>query len=59
MESWDIVVIGSGIAALRSAIAASDAGATVAVIESGGPSNAQSKACSTGLAVSVFESDLN
>ena len=57
MESWDVVVIGSGIAALRSAIAASDAGATVAVIESGGPSNAQSKACSTGLAVSVFESD--
>ena len=34
MESWDVVVIGSGIAALRSAIAASDAGATVAVIES-------------------------
>ena len=36
MESWDVLVIGSGIAALRSAIAASDAGATVAVIESGG-----------------------
>ena len=30
MESWDVVVVGSGIAALRSAIAASDAGATVA-----------------------------
>ncbi len=29
MESWDVIVIGSGIAALRSAIAASDAGATV------------------------------
>ena len=57
MESWDVVVVGSGIAALRSAIAASDAGATVAVIESGGPSNAQSKSCSTGIAVSVSESD--
>ncbi len=57
MESWDVVVVGSGIAALRSAIAASDAGATVTVIESGGPSNAQSKTCSTGLAASVSETD--
>ena len=57
MESWDVLVIGSGIAALRSAIAASDAGATVAVIESGGPSNAQSKTCTTGIAISVSEND--
>jgi len=57
MESWDVVVIGSGIAALRSAIAASDGGATVAIIESGGPSNAQSTTCSTGFAASISESD--
>lgn len=57
MESWDVIVVGSGIAALRSAIAASDAGATVSVIESGGPGSGQAKTGTTGYAASISESD--
>jgi succinate dehydrogenase / fumarate reductase flavoprotein subunit len=57
MESWDVIVVGSGIAALRAAIAASDSGATVTVIESRGPGSSQSLTCSTGIAASISESD--
>jgi len=57
MESWDVIVVGSGIAALRSAIAASDEGATVSVIETNGPGSGQSMAGSTGFAASISETD--
>mgnify|MGYP000252315429 CR=1 FL=1 len=57
MESWDVIVIGSGIAALRSAIAASDAGATVSVIGTNGPGSGQSMTGSTGFAASISETD--
>ena len=36
MESWDVVIIGSGPAALRAAIASSDAGTKPILIDSGG-----------------------
>ena len=59
MESWDVIVIGSGVAALRAAIAALDAGATVSIFDDAGPGSAQARADDTGIAASLAESDSN
>ena len=59
MESWDVVVVGSGVAALRAAIAALDAGATVSIFDDTGPGSAQARADDTGIAASLSESDFH
>ena len=57
MESWDIVVIGSGPAALRAAIASADAGTIPLVIDSSGVCSASGTAPLSGLAASIDELD--
>ncbi len=57
MESWDIVVIGSGPAALRAAIASADAGTIPLVIDSSGVGSASGTAPLSGLAASIDELD--
>ena len=59
MESWDVVVVGSGVAALRAAISALDTGATVCIIDDTGPGSAQARADNTGIAASLNESDFH
>ncbi len=59
MESWDVIVVGSGVAALRAAIAVLDAGATVCIIDDTGPGSAQARADNTGIAASLNESDFH
>jgi len=54
MEAWDVVVVGSGPAALRAAIAASEAGVTTTVLCPGGPSSGGTGA-DAGLAASMNE----
>ena len=57
MESWDIVVIGSGPAALRAAVASADAGTTPLVIDSSSVGSASGAAPLSGLAASIDELD--
>ena len=57
MESWDVVIIGSGPAALRAAIASSDAGTKPIVIDSGSVGSGTGAAPISGLAVSFDEVD--
>jgi len=57
MESWDIVIIGSGPAALRAAVASADAGTTPLVIDSSGIGSASGAAPLSGLAASIDELD--
>ncbi|MCH2267893.1 FAD-binding protein [Candidatus Thalassarchaeum betae] len=57
MESWDIVVVGSGPAALRAAIAAADAGTIPLMIDSSGVGAASGAAPLSGLAASIDEVD--
>ena len=59
MESWDVIIVGSGVAALRAAIAALDAGATVSIFDDTGPGSAQARADDTGISASLAESDSN
>ena len=53
MESWDIIVIGSGPAALRAAVASAGAGTTPLVIDSSGIGSASGAAPLSGLASSI------
>ena len=55
MESWDLVIIGSGPAALRAAIAAADSGTTSVVLESGGIGAGSANSDLSGLAASIDE----
>lgn len=55
MESWNLVVVGSGPAALRAAIAAADAGTTPLLLESSGIGAGSAATDLAGLAVSIDE----
>ena len=55
MESWNLVIIGAGPAALRAAIAAADAGATPLMISSSGIGSNSSTNDLSGLAASIDE----
>ena len=57
MESWDIIVIDSGPAALRAAVASADAGTTPLVIDSSGVGSGSGAAPLSGLAASIDELD--
>ena len=57
MESWDVVVIGSGPAALRAAIASSDAGTKPIIIDSKSIGSGSGIAPVSGFAVSFDEVD--
>lgn len=57
MQAWDVVVVGASVAALRGAIAAADAGATVTVLSSSSPSSFADDATTSGLATSSGETD--
>ena len=57
MESWDVVVVGGGPAALRAAIASADAGSSPVMIDSYGTGAASGAAPTAGLAVSIEETD--
>ena len=57
MESWDIVVFGSGPAALRAAIASADAGTIPLLIDSSGVGSSSGAAPLSGLAASIDELD--
>jgi succinate dehydrogenase/fumarate reductase flavoprotein subunit len=57
MESCDVVIIGSGPAALRAAIASSDAGTKPIVIDSGSVGSATGAASVSGIAISFDEVD--
>ena len=55
MESWNLVVVGSGPAALRAAIAAADAGTTPLLLGSSGIGAGSAATDLAGLAVSIDE----
>ena len=57
MESWDVVIIGSGPAALRAAIASSDAGTKPILIDSGGVGSGTGTSPVSGMAISFDEVD--
>ena len=57
MESWDVVIIGSGPAALRAAIASSDAGTKPIVIDGGSVGSGTGAAPVSGIAISFDEVD--
>ena len=57
MESWDVVIVGGGVAALRAAIAASDAGASVMTFHAAAASSAAGGAPTAGIAASLGEPD--
>ena len=57
MESWDIVVFGSGPAALRAAIASADAGTIPLLIDSSSVGSSSGAAPLSGLAASIDELD--
>ncbi len=55
MESWEVVVVGAGPAALRAAIESADNGATTILIDSLGIGSRQGKATLSGIASSICE----
>ena len=55
MESWDLIIIGSGPAALRAAVAAADSGTIPVLIESGGINAGSSNYDLAGMAASIDE----
>ena len=55
MESWDVLIIGAGPAALRSAISCADEGITPLLIDSSGIGSASGYAPISGLAASIDE----
>ena len=57
MESWDVVVVGGGPAALRAAIASADAGSSPLMIDTRGTGAASGDAPTAGLAASIEETD--
>tara|TARA_B100001996_G_scaffold383009_1_gene376812 strand:+ start:3907 stop:5322 length:1416 start_codon:yes stop_codon:yes gene_type:complete len=57
MESWDVVIIGSGPAALRAAIASSDVGTKPIIIDSGSVGSSTGLAPVSGIAISFDEVD--
>ena len=57
MESWDVLIIGAGPAALRSAISCADEGITPLLIDSSGIGSSSGYAPISGLAASIDEID--
>ena len=57
MESWDVVIIGSGPAALRAAIASDDAGTKPIIIDSGSIGSGTGASPVSGIAISFDEVD--
>ena len=57
MESWDVVIIGSGPAALRAAIASSDVGTKPIIIDSRSIGSGSGASPVSGVAVSFDEVD--
>ena len=57
MESWDVLVVGGGPAALRAAIAAADADSSPLLIDAQGTGAASGTAPTAGLAASIEETD--
>ncbi|MBR79254.1 MAG: hypothetical protein CMA88_00495 [Euryarchaeota archaeon] len=57
MESWDVVVVGSGPAALRAAIACADGGTSPLMVDEYGVGSASGAAPVAGLAASIDEMD--
>ena len=57
MESWDVVVVGGGPAALRAAIASADAGSSPLMIDSYGTGASSGGAPTASLAASIEETD--
>jgi succinate dehydrogenase / fumarate reductase flavoprotein subunit len=55
MQAWDVVVVGSGVAALRCAIAAADAGASVTILCPGALDSPQQAPMLSGFATSMGE----
>ena len=55
MESWEVVVVGAGPAALRAAIASADGGATTILIDSAGIGSRQGAPSLAGIAASLGE----
>jgi len=55
MEAWDVVVIGSGVAALRAAIAASDGNATVTILSSQAISSSSDSTINCGFSIPMSE----
>ncbi len=57
MESWDVVIVGSGPAALRAAIACSEGGTLPLMVDEYGVGSASGSAPVAGLAASIDEMD--
>ncbi len=57
MESWDVVIIGSGPAALRAAISSSDAGTKPIIVDAGGVGSGTGASPVSGIAISFDEVD--
>ncbi len=57
MESWDVVIVGSGTAALRAAIASADGGSTPLLVDEYGIGSASGSPPVGGLAASIDEMD--
>tara|TARA_B100001123_G_scaffold29282_1_gene30948 strand:+ start:1701 stop:3140 length:1440 start_codon:yes stop_codon:yes gene_type:complete len=57
MESWDVVIVGSGPAALRAAIACADGGSTPLMIDEYGVGSGSGSPPVAGLAASIDEMD--
>ncbi len=57
LESWDVVVIGAGPAALRAAIACADAGTSPLIIDGSGIGSASGASPIGGIAASIDEMD--
>ena len=57
MESWDVVIIGSGPAALRAAISSSDAGTKQIIVDAGGVGSGTGASPVSGIAISFDEVD--
>ena len=55
MESWGVIVLGRGPAALRAAISAADAGSNPIIIDSGSVCSGSGTAPLSGLAASASE----
>ncbi len=55
MESWEVVVIGAGPAALRAAIASSDCGVSTLLVDSAGIGSRQGQSSLSGIASSINE----
>lgn len=59
VEAWDVIVVGAGVAGLRAALAAAEAGAAVLVLEPAGPGAGQEAGAGSGLAVALNETSID